>query len=556
MASNNAIYVYSNVKDFDNNLTNSNSQAFKSRLLSNSLISKQCIDVKINGDQVEVWFNDSLTAPEEAQLATMVAEKYKDSNIFETIVDSRGRGQFTSIAEAFAAGKTSVFVRDGTYYETANIIIPDGGQLEGESQSNVRIVLIGNNSIKIDGSNGVKQTAGTVSISAASTTVTGVGTSFTALNPKDFIQLGTIYYEIFSIQSDTVLTLAQTYLGATLSNVEYLAQHMFTGIKISNLIIAYSTAAGLYIRAVRHCGFRSLAFLACNQNIMVVDSGEFAMYEIISCFSKGVGISFDNVTSVLLQTLDVYNCASHGMALLGKTCNLVCASSAFCNNFGSGLTLNDMLCDLHFTNCIFKQNNSTGIQMQGQCMQIIIQGCTICDNNGVGVSLSGTANLISNNIIKGNFSHGVVSSPYCVITSNQIHQNGGSGIVCDENSHNISVSMNRISNNTNHGVNTSANVGVYSGNIVMQNGINGYNFLGSNNAISSSTVVENFMHGVYFAAVATNNMLTSCQISGNLTSGATIESNDNIIAHNIFRSNLTNLAIIGANNDILTNKVI
>ena len=556
MDDDNVIYTYSNVKDFDNNLTNSNASAFKSRLLSNSAITKQCTDVKLNGDHVEIWFSGSLTVPEEQELAAMVAQKYNDSNIFETIVDASGRGQFRSIAEAFAAGKTSVYVRDGIYYETSNIIIPDGGQLEGESQSNVRIVLAGNNSIRIDGSNGIKQTAGTISITAATNTVTGVGTTFTALNPKDFIQLGTTYYEIASIESDTSLTLAQQYLGAALENVEYLAQHMFTGIKISNLIVAYSNAVGLYVRAVRHCGFRSLAFLACTPNIIVVDSGEFAMNQIITCFSKGIGLSFENVTSVLLQTLDVYNCFSHGMALLGKTTNAVCSSSAFCNNFGCALTLSDMLCDLHFTNCIFKQNNAGGVHMTGPCMQVIIQGCTVGDNNGHGLTLAGTANLISNNIIKGNTGHGIITSPYCVITSNQIHENGGDGINCDNLSHNISVSLNRISNNAQNGVCSAGNVGLYSGNIIMQNGNAGYDFSGSNNVISSSTIVQNNTHGVHIPIGSVNNMVTNSQVLANVQSGATVESNDNILAHNIFSANGTNIVNTGQNNDISTNKLI
>lgn len=556
MSEGNVIYTYSNVKDFDGNLNNSNSSAFKNRLLTNSAISKQCTDVKVTGDQVEVWFDGSLTAEEEQELTTMVAEKYKDSNIFETIVDASGRGQFTSIAAAFASGKTSVYVRDGIYYETADIIIPDGGQLEGESQSNVRIILANNNSVKIDGSQGVKYTTGTISVVAATNIVNGTGTTFTALNPKDFIQLGTTFYEIASVQSDTLLTLAQVYVGASLSDVEYLAQHMYTGIKISNMIIAYSTAPGLYIRAVRHCGFRSLAVIACAQNIIVVDSGEFAMYEIITCFSHGTGIMFDSVTSMLLQTLDVYNCGGHGMSLQGKTTNAVCASSAFCNNFGCGLTLSDMLCDLHFTNCIFKQNNSVGVHMDGNCMQVIIQGCTIGDNNGVGIHLAGTANLVSSNIIKGNKSHGVVTSQSCVVNSNQIHQNVGDGILCGVGSDNINVSMNRISNNQSNGINSAAEVGLFSSNIVSENGAAGYNLTQSNNVVSSSTVMSNATHGIYLGSNSSKNMIVNAQIFGNIVSGATVESNDNIIAHNIFRSNGTNLVVNGTSNETGTNKLI
>ncbi len=552
---NNIVYTYSNVKDFDNNLTNSNSLEFRTRLLTNVNITKQCTDVKIVGDVVEVWFNGNLTEPEEEVLAQLVAEKYKDSNIFETIVDSRGRGQFSSIADAFAAGKTSVYVRDGTYYETQNIIIPDGGQLEGESQSNVRIVLVGNNTIKIDGSAGVKQTAGTISIAANSLIVTGVGTMFTALQPKDFIQLGTTYYEIGSIESDISLTLAQMYLGAPLVNVDYLAQHMYTGIKISNLIVALSSATGLYIRGVRHCGFKSLAIIGCTPNIVVVDSGEFAMYEIINCFSKGIGISFENVTSMLLQTLDIYNCAGHGMALLGKTTNAVCASSAFCNNFGCGLMLNDMLCDLHFTNCIFKQNNACGIFMQGNCMQVIVQGCTVGDNNGVGISISGSANLVSNNIIK-NASHGVVTSPFCVVTSNQIDENKGNGIMCPEGSDNINISMNRISNNLINGVLSAAKFGLFSGNIVMNNGASGFEFSSSGNIINSSVISQNVEHGLLFLINSINNMVSNSQIISNTVSGATVQSNDNIVSHNVFRLNGVNLNVTGSNNETTTNKLI
>ena len=554
MESNNIIYVYSNVKDFDNNLSNSNINAFKSQLLSDLQISKQCTDVKILGDQVEIWFNDSLTTSEEERLVTIIADKYQDSNIFEIIVDSKGRGQFTSIAEAFAAGKISVFVRDGTYYETQNIIIPDGGRLNGES--NVRILLVGNNSIIVDGSNGIKQTVGTISISSASKMVVGVDTNFTALLPGNSIRLGTIYYEIKSIESDTMLTLLETYLGATLTNVDYLAQHMYKGVKISNLVIGYSTAPGIYIRGVRHCGFDTLAIIACTPNIVIVDSGEFSLSKIINGFSKSVGISLTNVTSALFQTLNSFNGSSHGIALQGKNSNVICTSSSFSNHFGSGLMIRDTAYDLHFTNCVFENNNASGIFMQDQPTHVIFQGCTMSHNNGTGITLSGLANVISNCIIKSNVSHGVAASLNSTITNNQIKNNGGSGISCDVNSHNVGISMNQIFNNNQDGVSSHADRGLYTGNTIMQNGGHGYNFTGTNNTISSTSVKQNTLHGVHFSATAHNNMLLNSQILNNTQKGAFIESNGNIIAQNIiFENVINNLEISGVNNESAINKI-
>lgn len=62
---------------------------------------------------------------------------------------------------------------------------------------------------------------GTISVSAASTAVSGVGTAFTQAYPGAVIFAGGLSVPILSIESDTGLTLSQGWPGTTLSAADY-----------------------------------------------------------------------------------------------------------------------------------------------------------------------------------------------------------------------------------------------------------------------------------------------------------------------------------------------
>ena len=102
-------------------------------------------------------------------------------NRYDAIVDSSGNGDYTSIFSAFNDGNQRVLVIPGTYTETSTIQIPDGGHLIGATIDGVNVTLSGSVRIESDAGSAV-ESAGTISITNSTSSVTGSGTSFTNLS--------------------------------------------------------------------------------------------------------------------------------------------------------------------------------------------------------------------------------------------------------------------------------------------------------------------------------------------------------------------------------------
>ena len=170
--------------------------AIKNSALTISLNTGSEGQLEISGDNVDIWFSNALSGTEK-----------------------------TDILDLIIAAHTGIPIK------------LNRGIIVGESAGSVIISFNGSQKqIKMDGSGGAKETAGTVSITKGSTIVTGVKTVFTNLHPGDYIKLDTSYYEIDTINSNINLTVKSAYQGRTLSGISYIAQPMFGGVRISNVV--------------------------------------------------------------------------------------------------------------------------------------------------------------------------------------------------------------------------------------------------------------------------------------------------------------------------------
>lgn len=551
-----SIFTYSNNVDFDSKLTQSNKVHFLNAINASAGIGVNCSQIVLNQDVVEIWFDDVLTASQASVLAAMVASKYHDPYLFDAIVDKNGSGDYVSVAAAFADGKKSVFVRDGTYVETSNIVLPDGGQLFGESQSNVRIVLAGGTSVMIDGSGGTKNTTGTVSCSNNSQAVTGSGTTFTASAPLNFILLGADFYQIASIESDTALTLVDSYQGTALSNFPCLVQQMFTGMKMANLIIAQSSATGVFVRAVRHCGFRAVAVLYCTPNFELIDSGGLALCELISGFSNGVGFTANNAHTVLCDTLNVYNSTSDGIVANNASSSIVFQTCNVSNNNGNGLNLSDTTHDINVVDNIIKYNNAVGLLTASSTSRIIVTGCSVIDNGSHGVQMTGNFGVLSGNVLTRNSGDGVNGAGASnVITNNQAIQNAGDGMSYASGVGGI-VSSNRCDGNSGNGMNITADNNSISNNAICNNGATGLVYGGSSSTITSNNVYSNTLNGMRLTSTSSYAIVAQNQVLNNSANGLLFDagSTNSVVNYNVLANNTSgNVADNGTGNTFVGN---
>lgn len=513
-------------------------------------------------DTVTIHFPSSLSSEQKTALDSLVsAYTYVETKTpyavsYDTFISNNEYiGEYSSIADAFANGKTSLFVKNGTYYESSDIIIPNGGQLFGELPGKTIIYLVGSARVVIDGSGGVKETTGTISIVNNSKIVTGSGTTFTNLASGQYIRLGTNYYEIDTVDSNIQLTLKEVYVGTSLTNNSYQAQAMFSGCRINNFNIVASSSTGLYIRGVRHSGINSVAISKCGTGLEIVDCGDLSIKEVITTYSGDSGVKISNSVSLSLHTINVFNSLSHGIYLSGINTNVVINSCASENNNGCGLYINNSSECTHIIGSIFKNNNSDGVYSTSNTMHMVISGCEVSSNNGIGFNITGSYNEISNCCIEENNTDGIITGHGCIINGCIITE-CTNGIKMISGSNNCCIDGNNVSNNSGYGIQILSNNCGINGNNINNNGTDGIYIDGTKNRISNNTVVGNGERGIHILGTASNNVVNGNIIDTSTGNGLEIitgSTNNIVTSNNILDNTGSNFVdsgtgTVGANN--------
>lgn len=404
----------------------------------------------------------------------------------DIVVSNALDGNYTSIADAFNDGNSYVFVRNGTYIETQDIIIPDRGQIIGETAGKVVIYFPGNNSIIADGSAGVRETSGTISITNNTSSIVGIGTSFTNALPSNFILIGNSFYEIDSIINATHLTIAEVYRGSTIVNDPCMIQAMKTGVNLENFIIAGSQGTGLYCRANRNLSLKAIAINLCDNNLQLIDICDASAYNIVSTNSVNNGILIENCHDLLCDTCNVYNNMTNGMSICGTTsCIILDTCSVTCNGI-NGMHIADSSNCISVSNSIFKNNVAKGANSDITTSNIIIDSCISISNGTCGIGLQGPTNILSNCVVSHNATCGIQAGTQSIIQGNQTNNNGMYGIDLRDNFE-CSVSGNRCYNNTLSGIYSDNNNNSITGNICTGNSTNGIEITSTAN----ETIVTN-----------------------------------------------------------------
>ena len=500
---------------------------------------------------------------------------------YDAIVDIGGNGNYTSIVAAFNAGHKSVYVRKGTYVETADIIIPNSGVLIGEGSGLTNIIFSGSFSVKIDGSSGTKQTAGTISINTDSTTVTGSGTSFTSLSIGNFILIGNNFYEIASIVSNTSLTLVNAFRGETISGQTYIAQAMRSDILIRSITIMSSGSSGLFVRATRLSVFDRINVISNNINVTMIDCGSNTLQNVVSYNSTSYGMQFTNVYSVTLSFCGIYNSDSTGVFCDGTSGRLMIIGMVSTNNDGDGINLYGNISTSSILGGQFSNNNNNGINTEITTVSITVNGASVRGNGVNGVDFDGDNNMVLNCHIAQNAQYGVKAGDKSLINNNQIESNGNNGInvVSDQKS---TITGNRVASNTGIGIYcNSPNCSIVS-NLVEANTQQGiYLNGGTDSVLNGNTINSNLSQGIYLVSaprviisnnttysntngIEINSASSDCIVNSNISysnssNGIKVDSSSLVITSNRCTSNGTNGLLISAtstnvviNNNLLT----
>jgi hypothetical protein len=318
----------------------------------------------------------NLGAPVLASSAARRAETKTTS--YNTVVAASG-GDYTTIGAAVAAGASNIFVRSGTYIESAITLPASMSKLKIFGENRTRVIIsfggVASANLAIGAPAGSTFTAGTIAVTQGSTAVTGSGTAWTALDGNQYITIqgSTKPYQIASINSATSLTLARAYYGPTQSGRTYAIRPYRTMVSIENCTIT---------------GLNAAAAITCTNAL------QFQMKDVF----LNSHVSLTQCPQILINDCVFRQLATAPLtaALLGcTTCGGTIKNSVFSGSLGEGILLTTCQ-NISISGCRAHSNAAQGIHSVTSS-KVYIDGTTVQNNNNFGIHTETTTSDVTIN---------------------------------------------------------------------------------------------------------------------------------------------------------------
>lgn len=321
----------------------------------------------------------------------------------------------------------------GTYNITTAILGKSSVSLRGIAPSTT-ILDFNDTSANLSFSGTDVYTTGTITAIASSVLVTGSGTLWLAnVEAGQHLFLGTRWYKIAAVTSDTTLTLAEGYTDNVTLPSTYRIASIMQDVKFFDLAFQDSTGTNLAITDGRQIAFDNVHSNSANKGVVFTNCSEVSAERVLAVTNTSHGIEAVNMG---LSDWESVNSISNG---------------------GSGLVLNNMKTFSLFSSS-FNANTADGINITtGSEAKIFAQ---TSGNGGQGIELvSGCDSITIEPIARDNTSDGIkltATSDNCKILAGYITDNGGYGIniaaaTCDSNL----IDQNNLSTNTSGNLNDS-----------------------------------------------------------------------------------------------------
>ena len=298
---------------------------------------------------------------------------------YDAYVSTDGKADYTLPSLALAAGKKNIFIQPGVYLETGNVVVPDGAALTGALRGQCIIDFKGNDAhVDCTSSFGTVQTAGTISVTKGSTTVTGDSTTFTSLpSGTCYLVLNGRTFLIASIVSNTELTLSRAYNGNSLTAVNYQALKLNSFNSIKNVSIRDSSTYGLYISGCRKCEVSHVNIEGCgvaNLFLENVYESNFSSFEVD--FSEADGVVVNGSSTCTFDNAKALSNVECGIKCDGNCSFLLFSKINAMGNGSANISLNGDNCALMLA---VAMNSSEGCLVNGSLTKVC--GCSFTFNN-------------------------------------------------------------------------------------------------------------------------------------------------------------------------------
>ena len=372
---------------------------------------------------------------------------------YETVVSADGLWNYTTISAALAAGKKSIFVRNGNYTETANILLSSSGiSIFGESNGGV-VVTLGAYAVQTPTVTVIN--TGTVSVTNGSSTVTGTGTVFTSLVAGNIILLGTVYYTVGSVASATSLTLTQNFVGRTQSGLAFVAHPVVKNVSLQNLTfiggttsspmllsgfqnlvmnqvtMSNCTMGGVYIKYGMNLSAVNCVFDTCSQGLSLESVVNSVAIGVQVVRNSGIGLSLTNCSRLVLESVMAMQNGSDGLRMTGCG-QITCSDGIFNENIGTGIQLSSVTTQVIISGCNVIYNLANGIYINTGCgLDSVISGCRVNQNGGTGIT-GWTNCTISECFVNSNLSNGIsfpAGASSSIVSNCEVRGNSNTGVL-------------------------------------------------------------------------------------------------------------------------------
>lgn len=439
--------------------------------------------------------------------------------IYDAIVDASGAdGTHPLISDALAAGANSIFVREGTYIETVDLDLTPGIQITGEGPGLVIVNFAGTDSSFVMDGSGRRITTGTITVATGSTSVQGAGTSFTTLQAGDYIRLGAVWSKIESVADDVNLTLSRPYNGTALAGVSFVAQSMFVGGGIDNLVIAGSLGPGVEVIQGIHILLRDLALnscgLAAGPSLILQRTVESFCITMSVEEGGGDGFYFTECDIVSVTACVSRNNAGHGYRT--SSCEDFSIDAVFSMANGiDGILSEGTTRRLVISDSVLCQNDGDGISTGNSTLSATIGSCNVFENGGYGIDFGGSKNVVDGCTISGNGIDGILVGDNGVVDGNHVSENVGIGIQA-QNDNECTFSDNIVHDNGSDGMRIGPNNSA-TGNRCYDNGGDGIEVRGSRCAVVGNRCSGNANYGIEVRNGKQNTVVVGNQLQQNTT---------------------------------------
>lgn len=320
-----------------------------------------------------------------------------------------------AINELVSVGGGKVFLKAGTYNITTAITGDSSVTIEGASASST-ILNFGSTSANISFTGTSVYTTGTITV-ASGVNITGSGTSWLAnVTTSHQLFLGTRWYKIAAITSDTTLILSEAYGDNVTLPSTYRIVIPKIDINFKEVAFQSSTGTGLVFTDCRNVELDNVNYIQNNKGFVATNVSEFSIKNCVSAASTSNGYELTNCGLMSVNGLNAVGNGGHGAVLNNvKTAAFFACSATGNTTDGFNCTTVD--------SCSFavetSGNGGQGIEFVSGCNSNSLSNCLMASNTSDGIKLTATSD--------GN-----------IIVAGSITANGGYGIniaasTCDNN---------------------------------------------------------------------------------------------------------------------------